>query len=689
MSLWGSRPEVNAIAQHFAVDRKALGAHLARGLSAFGVPAPMSLDAWAQQHFYLSAESSYVEQRWQPWWFQRAIMALISDDDVREIDWRKSARVGATKIILAAIGYFAAHKRRNQCIWQPTDDDRDEFVKTELDPMLRDVSVMERVFPAYLKRDKDNTLQQKKFLGSTLHCKGGKAAKNYRRISIDVGYCDEFDAFDGNVEKEGDPGTLAVKRIEGATFPKFVCATTPKLKGFSNIEKRERQADISLTPRIPCPECGEFHALTWGGKDEPHGLKWTDGDPSTVRHLCPHCGSLYSQSQYLAACDAGRWESDTGITCDHDGVFRDAAGSQMRPPEWVAVHVWSAYSPSVSWVSIVRDFLSAWEEAQVGKKDKLQAFVNTTLGDYWAEELEQSDDAELRSRAEPFPLERVPRGCLLLLAGIDTQPNRLEVSVWGYGRGCEMWTISHRMFFGNPDEDEVWEALDEFLFDTEFFHESGSRMRIAGAAIDTRGHNTHAVYTWAAKHARRKVFAIAGRSGREKHIRDGASKVDIDWRGRVRKNGLILWWVGTAHAKDLLHGRLQITRPGPGYIHFSDELPDEWFKQLTGEARTTRRTVRGEESAWTQMRKRVEALDCAVYAIWLENYFELAKKPAKWWDDLEAKVAPPTQDLFQLPPGREEETPMEHPVISRRAPPVARKSVRKQRAGFGSEDWVL
>jgi molybdopterin-guanine dinucleotide biosynthesis protein len=42
----------------------------------------------------------------------------------------------------AAIGYFAHHKRRNQALWQPTDSDRDQFVKTELDPMLRDVAVM-------------------------------------------------------------------------------------------------------------------------------------------------------------------------------------------------------------------------------------------------------------------------------------------------------------------------------------------------------------------------------------------------------------------------------------------------------------------------------------------------------------------------------------------------------------------
>lgn len=658
------------LSEHTRFVMPTLQNHLQRGLAAFGVPAPMTLDEWAREHFYLSAESSYVEQRWSPWWFQRAIMACISNDDIHEVDLRKSARVGYTKMLLAAIGYFAQHKRRNQALWQPTDDDRDEFVKTELDPMLRDVAAMEDVFPAYLKRDKDNTLQAKKFLGSMAHMKGGKAAKNYRRISVDTGYLDEYDAFDSNIEKEGDPGTLAAKRIEGATFPKLVVGTTPKLKGFSNIEKRERDADIFLRPTIPCPECGEYHPLTWGGKDEPHGFKWTDDNPATVRHLCPHCGALIDQAQYLAVAERGRYQAEDGTTLDAVGVFRNAAGEVIRAPAHVAFHVWSAYSPNVSWVSIARDFIAAYREKGEGKKEKLQAFWNTTLGEYWAEEFEKGDENELRARAEPYALERVPMGAVLLLAGIDTQDNRLECVVWGYGRGCQAWVIAYRVFFGNPDEDEVWHDLEEFLFETEFTHASGRALRISGAAIDTRGHKTHAVYNFCAKHQRRKVFAVAGRSGREKHIRDGASKVDIDWKGRLRKHGLVLWWVGTNHAKDLLYGRLQLTSPGPGYLHFSQELPEEFFKQFTGEARTTRRTVRGDESTWTPVRKRVEAWDCSVYVVWLETYFELSKKPARFWDDIEARVQPLTEDMFAAPPT---------PASSMPPPAVAKVAGRRAR----------
>lgn len=642
------------------LERTTVSEHLARGLSAFGVPAPMSLLEWAERHFYLSAESSYVEQQWHAWPFQRAIMACISCDDIEEIDWPKAARVGNTKIMLAAIGYFAEHKRRNQAIWQPTDDDRDEFVKTELDPMLRDVASMQRVFPAYLARHKDNTLQQKKFLGSMLHLRGGKAAKNYRRISVDVAYIDEADAFDNDIEKEGDPIGLAAKRIEGATFPKLVVGSTPKLKGFSLVDTRTQLAAERFQFVIPCPHCDDHHPITWGGKDEANGFKWEtseDGiaDPDTVRHLCPHCGALISQGEYLAVWERGYYvneDESIRLTVDEhqNAVFSDFAGNRLRPPRHIAfVNVWTAYSPAASWPNIVRDFLAAHEKMLAGDKYKLKTWTNTTRGLPWEEDIEKNDADELKHRAEPYALRTVPMGCLYLLAAVDTQDNRLEVTVRGYGRGLETWTVAHEILYGSPGEDDVWRDLEEVLFETEYPHASGQALRINACAIDTGGHYTQAVYAFAEKHARRKVFAVKGASGREKHIKQGAQKVDIDWRGRLRKRGLILWHVGTNLAKDLLHSRMALTMPGPGYMHYSNELTDEWFKQMAGEARAERHGAHGREHRWTPLRRRVEAWDCATYLVWLETHLELGRKSAKFWDELEAIVQPAVGDLFAVP----------------------------------------
>lgn len=624
---------------------------LARGLAAFGIPHPLSLTEWAERHFYLSAESSYVEQRWSTWPYQRAIMACIGNDDITEIDWQKSARTGYTKIILAAQAYYAEHKRRNQAVWQPTDDDAVAYVKTELDPMLRDVRVMQSVFPAYLSRHRDNTLEQKKFIGSMLHIKGGKAAKNYRRISIDVAYLDELDAFDTDVEREGDPVALARKRIEGATFPKLVLGSTPKLRGFSLIETRAGLADQRFKYHIPCPHCGGLHPLKFGGRDEPDGFKWRDDDPDTVGHLCPHCAALITQGEYLSVWHLGVWINEAGdIHLHADGRFTDPSGASVPTPRHVAFHTWTAYSPAANWPDIVRDFLAAAVKLDEGDDAKMKAFRNTTLGETWEGEIERTDVAEMKQRAAPRARRVMPRDCLLLLCGADVQGNRIEVQVWGYGIGGQMWDIDHRIFFGNPAQENVWQDLEQYLLGERYPHESGTEQAIHATAIDSGGHHTDAVYAFAWRHRQRRVFAVKGSSGNEASIENGNRRVGFDWRGRREKFGPVLWHVGTNLAKDRFASRLEIQAPGPGYIHLSRDNTDEWFAQLAAEDRVTVRTATGTRTRWVQNRKRNEIIDMTTYCIWLEERLDLwSIRRRVWWQALESSVQPVMGDLFAAP----------------------------------------
>lgn len=659
---------------------QAVERHLQLGLAAWAVKEPMTLEAWAIDNFYLSAESSYVEQDWTPWPFQRAMMAVISNDDVVAVDVKKSARVGYTKILLAAIGYNAEHRRRNQCIWQPTDDDAEDFVKSELDPMLRDVKAMRAVFPSYLARHKDNTLQQKKFIGSMLRVRGGKAAKNYRRISIDIGYLDELDAFDNDVEKEGAPDILAGKRLEGATFPKLVTGSTPKLKGFSLIDGRFILADERFTFQIACPQCSERHPLTWGGKDEAHGLKWESGKPDTVFHMCPHCTYPLTQAGYLGVAEAGVWVNERGDVLLHDdGRFTTAEGEPLPAPPHVGLHVWTVYSPVVAWAQIIREFLAAYEKQQEGDDTKMKAFHNTTRGETWEGEIEHTDADELRNRAEPFPLKHMPRDCLLLLCGMDTQGNRLEAGVWGIGRGGQMWTIDHRVFFGNPAQQEVWDEAEEFLRTQEYSHACGRPQRIYATAIDSGGHHSDAVYAFAHKLKSLKVHAVKGASQNERSIENGNSRVGYKWNGKRERNGPVLWIVGTNLAKDRFQSRLEVEAQGPGYVHLSNQNSDEWFKQLASEARATRRMRSGTESRWAPIRKRNEVKDCVTYAIWLEERLDLwAPRRTKWWDQLEDQVQPDNDLFTALPPAPEVvqiSTPQEMP--SNQSPPPAAMGSRE------------
>lgn len=671
---------------HFAVDATdQIAAGISRGMRAWGKPAPMTLEAWAREHFYLSAESSYVEQAWTPWPFQRGILACMSNDDIFEVTVKKSARVGYTKMLLAFMLYNAQHRRRNQIMWQPTDEDRDEFVKTELEPALRDVAAIRDVLPSVNSRSKDNTLQAKKFVGSVTHTKGGKAAKNYRRVSADVAIWDELSAFDNDVEKEGDPWTIGAKRVEGATFPKCLDGSTPKLKGLCLIDARYMAADERMHYNIPCPHCGELHALTWGSKGEPHGFKFDRENPESVAHLCPHCGGLYQQADYLRVAESGVWINEPGTLWLHaDGRFTSPTGERVEAPRHIAFHVWTAYSPSVPWSKIVREFATAHAAMQAGDDAKMKAFTNTTKGECWEGEIERTDVEELKQRAEPFPLRFLPMGCLLPLCAVDVQGNRLEAQVWGYGIGGEMWSIDHKQFFGNPEQDEVWQELEDFLFGEIYTHAAGTQQKIYATAIDSGGHSTNAVYAFANKHKARRVYAIKGSSGVERSIENGNVKVGFDWRGRREKHGPTLWHIGTHLAKDRLAARLEVSKPGPGYVHLSRENSDEWFRQLAAEDRVTHRTKYGTRYRWVPNRKRNEVIDMTAYCIWLEERLGLwAPKKKKWWEELEQSVQPQMADMFS--PAKSEQREITEQVARQTSPPVVTRKPAMN--DIAKSDW--
>lgn len=680
-------------------DIDALAEPLARGLSAFAVPMPVSLPRWAEDNFYLSAESSYVEQKWRPWSFQTAILACMGHDEIEEVDVMKSARVGYTKMLLAHVAYKLHHKRRNVAVWQPTDEDRDQFVKTEVEPMLRDVKCMKEVFPENLAKNKANTLKQKMLLGCTLHTLGGKAGKNFRRISVDDAVLDEISGFDLNIEKEGSAFGLAYKRIEGASFPKIIVGSTPKLRGLCQIEARVAVAPHVFRRHVPCPHCGAMHPLTWGDRKSKHGMKWsedgdTEGRAQTIAQLCPACGVLYTQAEFARVEALGEWRSHTGLRLlvDENGypVFLDGGGQRQEVPRHVAfTGLWSAYSPSVSWVAILRDYLAAMAKKRSGDSSDLQTWTNTTLGETWHEDGEKTNASDLERRAEPYRLRRVPLGGLVLVAGVDVQDDRWEIVVWAFGRGEESWCVDYAVLHGNPGNDADWDKLDAYLL-TRFAHEGGQSMPIEATAIDTGGHFTHQVYAFCRERERRRVFAVKGASRPGLPIKGRASMQDVNWRGRVLKNGVKLWIVGTDTAKDLLHNRMKLEQPGPGYMHLSRELPPSFFAGITIEQRVQVRTSRGVEYRWVNpAHGRNEPLDCTVMAQFAAYALDLHRNTDAMWSRLEAAVQPPTGDLFAMPPAIVTPTAtLVESDVSRGVPPIATSPSRRVSSHLGaSSTW--
>lgn len=646
----------------------ALKAAVRAGLDSLRAEPPQRLGDWAREHFKLAGESSHQKGDWVAWAFQAGILDFMSDDRIEELDVMKAKRVGYTKMLVANIVYNIAHRRRKQALWQPTDDDRDSFVKSEIDPVLDPLTGVQAVNRARRRGGTGaETIKYKPFRDSALHLLGGKAARAYRRITVAWAGLDEISKFDRSIEKSGPPRGLARGRLEGAPYPKLVCGSTPLLKGLCHIEDAVEEAEGLVRFHIECPRCGADHPLLWGGKKIPHGFKWERGKPHTVRHVCPHCHESITQADYLPGGIplTGTWVCErTGKRYGSDRIWRDSRGEPCRPPRTLGVHVWTAYSPQRAWSDIVREFEDALVALEKGDIGPMQLFVNETLGETWELAGERTDEHALQSRAEPYKLCTIPKGCLLLTAGVDVQRQRWEITVYGWGRGMESWVIDVVVIEGNPAVDEEWDAVTQQLQRRYQQDWHGGSLGISATSIDSSD-QTQAVYNWVAKnqHILPQLRAIKGDGNEATPILGPCRLQEVNWRGKRQPRGIKLWRVGVDNAKDLLLGQLSIEAPGPGFIHFSDELPREFYEQLTAEQRVLGKVNGRDAYKWIKRRLRNEQLDNRNYAMHAAMGLGLHKYTEAQWLRLEAAVQPPP-DLFSRAAPDPRETPAATPAPS-------------------------
>jgi len=579
---------------------------------------PVLLGDWAAEHFYLSPEGSHSSGQWKAWPFQVAILDWMGSFEIEELDVRKSKRVGYTKMLLARMAFSAVHLRRKLALWQPTDDDRDSFVKSEIDPMLRDVKALQAVIPVGARAH--DTIKLKTFVGSVWHLLGGKAARAYRRITVSDAFLDEVDGFDLMVEKSADPFTLAHGRLEGAAFGKLIAGSTPRVEAASHITRRARLAAAQMVCCINCPRCDAEHPLLWTDNGT-FGMVWDAGRPETVRHVCPHCREAITQADYMKAWGECFWlDLERGFRYDRRRAWFGADGKRCEAPRHVAVHVWSAYSPQRTWESIAREYIEARDAENVGDHGPMQGFRNETLGETWEFSGSKADQHALRARAQDLELRVVAYGCVITL-GVDVQKDRIEARLYSWGRGMERQLVDRAVFWGDPttaesDKGSPWRALTEYRR-TPVMHTGGAVVPLLATMVDSSdGHSTQAVYVYCREHQAENVLAIKGSSVAGKQILAGKSDQTINWRGQKVKKGVKLWTLGVDTAKAEIYGRLRVQTPGPGYVHLSSRLPDDEFDQITAERLVTKFVKGRPRLEWVlPPGRRNEGLDCAVYAL--------------------------------------------------------------------------
>jgi phage terminase large subunit GpA-like protein len=546
-------------------------------------PPRLTVDEWANRFRYLSRESSSRPGKYRTDFapYQREPMQSVTMDGVSQVVMMFGSQLGKTEIQNNVVGFFIHLDPSPILMVQPRVEDAEGWSKERLAPMIRDTPVLTGLVRDPRSRDSGNTITTKSFPGGSIAAVGANAPAGLARRPCRVVLLDEVDRMPLSAGTEGDPCALAIRRTESFWNAVVVMTSTPTVKGLSRIESAFGETDQRRW-FCPCPRCGAEQHLKWSQ------VQWPKDEPEKAWYTCEACKAELDDAERLQMVRAGAWKPTA--------EFRGKIGYHLNG-------IASPFPCKRGYVSRLHQMVAEFLAAKRAGAMQLRTWVNTFLAETWEEQGDAFEPGPLASRREDYGAE-IPAGVVLLTAGVDVQPDRIEAEVVGWGLGEESWGVEYLRIVGSPGVLATWAQLDAALTRGRK-RADGVILRVAAALVDS-GNSTKYVYDFTRTRAVKNVFACKGIGGTGKPLVGRFSRSNS---GRVT-----LFPVGVDTAKELIYSRIALVDRGPGYMHFPTSYDSEWFEQLTAERRVVRYEKGVRKVVWEKVRDRNEALDCRVYA---------------------------------------------------------------------------
>lgn len=498
----------------------------------------------------------------------RELLDAYSDPAIEEMTVMKPSQSGATEgLILNAIGYHMHRDPQAILTVLPSVDEAEKWSKKKLQPMVDDTPELRGGLEDGSRKPSNTMLEKALPMGGWLGIVGSNSARGFRMVTVGRVFGDDVDGWDrtagSGAANEGDQVTLIRRRADRVPDRKLCWISTPTyVKGrihglYRSMERRGRL-------HVPCPHCGAMQVLKLGGKDTPYGIKWETVEVGDDYVLAPgeirHGSTVHRPATAYYVCEKGGCviEEDSKAAMADAGVYLADDGQPVRIPGVRTVGYWfnalTITMPGSEWPRLVQEFLSAKSDP-----DSYRAFRNLVEAEPWEDRHAEVDPSALQSRMETCPAGQVPDGVGVLTAFCDVQGNRLEVQVVGWGIREESWAIAHHRIYGDPEGGlGVWQAL-ESLRTRAWKTQAGGTMHISVLGID-EGYLLPRVHDFVRGKEMAGVYAFDGQGGHREYVLRRLKKPN--------RRGIRPWKVAVDRFKDVYFRRLQIQRPGPGYMHF-------------------------------------------------------------------------------------------------------------------------
>lgn len=594
----------------------------------------ISTSDWSQKYLKLPAENSDTPGDYDLYYapYLYGIFAAMDDPQIPEITCMKAAQVAWTTALIAyilkkvdsspsaIIGMFASEGAAR------------DFSDEKLVPIVKATSRLRTKIDVTTSRKSGNRALHKNFPGGFLKLISSNAIRSVKSTPAKFVFVEEPDDANENVKDQGDSVLLLWERTKRQRQPKRILGGTPKIKGFSRVERYTLRSDRRVLP-IVCHDCTQSHVLNfdnvvWDSADQDWHHEYGKALPETAVYACPHCGSIWDDFQrkenirntVCVAIEAGDKNAGWVATADFSGV----AGFMELSELYTCL-------PGAGLAELVKSYLEAEFRSAQGDENARIVFVNSKLGRAYEVSSDRDNAETLQQRAQDDEYSQhsellVPAGGLLLTCGIDVQHDRVELVVRAWGRDEESWLIYYAAIYASSTcidkNDEVWQALDKVVFG-KYEHESGATIYVSSISIDSGdGTTSDAVYNWvrtrSKSYPQRLVMAVKGASTGDPEIFATPKIKSIDHRNpkkatKADRQGVKVFIVGTNKAKDWLSSHMALSGRGSGRFHYYAGVRSDYFDHMTAEAKVPGRL--GKKTWQRRAGRRSEAWDCEVYAL--------------------------------------------------------------------------
>jgi phage terminase large subunit GpA-like protein len=641
---------------------------LSQCLAAFLPPEKVTTADYTARNRYLNNEGGGYVGRWNhekaPYLvgIMDALDRVADGEETPEhttVALVKPAQCGGTATAENWLLRNVATDPANMLWYMQIKDTLEAYVKKTINPMIEQHPVL---FDRLGKDRTDNSLSFKRFLGMTVEflpaTENALKSKYAGRI-----VADEWDSW----ILEADPKTWLDSRRQtfGRESMLFALSHADKAEGAKDTDWKTgimalyRESDRRVW-WWECPHCKAFSSPNPGAR--LHMAIKYDPDASlgvireTAHLACPNNGCVIEDHERAAMNLTGRW---VGLGQSIDEETGEVTG-KLKKCEIAGFWIVGAMSPfilgGIGHLAYLRA-VAEREFATTGNDRSLKEVIVKHWGYPYEPQrkIGSLDSAVLVARAdENLALGMVPSWVRFLTAGVDTQGNRFEYLVRGWGLDRESIVVHHEMIKGDPGASASdWDALFEKVIDAEFPLQGapGRVMKVRGVGIDAYGQpgvTPHAFNAWRRFKLRKRIRLVGVFSGREAFtvmlLKGGTalfgnpftvSRPDTD-KGQRRTGARGDVPLGTFNPnffKDQLQTQLTCGMPGPGYVHLpaglkAKEEPHPFFEQLVAEnrlptGRWKKKTDNTRNEAWDLL-----VMSGAIAHLFTPSKFDWERPPA-------------------------------------------------------------